>query len=807
MDMNNNNNNNNTAAKAKVSMAEVMPTMSRRFPETLEYMLPLRHSMKRYKMNMGRVVTSNETPESDGDDLSNGRIFTMAAYPPILGHAVVTNDLLCTCESMYMDVRDYEMADVVSKLPINSLKWLVGSEPNFTYPNTVESGTLMSAASEVYTKGGPLCLYDNHAVVESMNHSPTNSFWHSLYPPLEKVESHYGAVGVVHDNITVSLGTVAGDENNANLEERIPKTEHAGFLDACYTPSSKASGKVRTMAFSATKRVRTIRTRQIAAEILSVMKTSNAMAPKTWVVRCEGICTETSERCVTMMVNAWKKYCELDMPVIHIFNRNMSRKVMVISMAQGVVIRPIRWRITTHLGTKRQVYSHEGPYVDTTAVYGSDTMAFAGISFPKPEEEPEQFFSIIALLVPFAAWTAEPRLNLGVQMMRQGLSVTPVKGDATMVATGINDPIVVTPLGKLLMENSTDEIPLAIPGKNMVAAFINRTLNTEDACSISKELAESGMFAWSGFIDYPLPRNAGHIRVGMTVKDQYWWAPAIEGVIMDIRMSKVGDPIAVVYVASKSIMLGDKLATQHGLKFTVGEIVPYNEMPGIIDTKTGREFKPNLLISTKNLARGLGGQVREMAAITSMFESIESFRTTEMTRTRDAKVLAFSDQKRQPPSLPNGEVVVNGKRLTIMDTDGSMRTIRATYGIMRIMQLRHMSALKHHYPSTSFQSITVPRGRYRLGTPRLSEGELLSLIMQRCPAVVRDAIITDNLVVFTSCSVCDHTVIGCDCPYPKPPMIEKQVRYSLLVLTVYVEVATMNDPNGPAISLKFMTRT
>lgn len=50
-------------------------------------------------------------------------------------------------------------------------------------------------------------------------------------------------------------------------------------------------------------------------------------------------------------------------------------------------------------------------------------------------------------------------------------------------------------------------------------------------------------------------------------------------------------------------------------------------MPGIIEKSTGREFEPNLLISTKNITRGLGGQLREMVAATSMFESMEAFRT------------------------------------------------------------------------------------------------------------------------------------------------------------------------------------
>jgi hypothetical protein len=120
----------------------------------------------------------------------------MAAFPPILGHATVTNGYLCTCESVYMDVIDHDMPDAVSKMSVNSLKWLVGPDPSTMLPMHIENGTMLMRASEVYMNGGPLYAYDNHSVVESTNHSTHNSFWQSLYLPLESVECHYGAIGL-----------------------------------------------------------------------------------------------------------------------------------------------------------------------------------------------------------------------------------------------------------------------------------------------------------------------------------------------------------------------------------------------------------------------------------------------------------------------------------------------------------------------------------------------------------------------------------------------------------------------------------
>lgn len=228
-------------------------------------------------------------------------------------------------------------------------------------------------------------------------------------------------------------------------------------------------------------------------------------------------------------------------------------------------------------------------------------------------------------------------------------------------------------------------------------------------------------------------------------------------------------------------------------------------MPGIVDPVTDKEFKPNMMLSTKNITRGLGGQVREMAAVTNMFTSVHSFRN--MDESRHMLTLSFDDQKKVSPRLPAGYVVVDGKRLEITDTGGKVRTVRATYGIMRVLQLRHIAALKHHFPSTDFLSVTVPRGRYRLGTPRLGKGELLSMLMQNVPSCVRDCMISSDLCVTVKCSVCHRIVITCDCPHPKPQGIEVQMRYSLVMLCVFSSLAMMNSPDSTPIALELLTRT
>ncbi|KAM0433235.1 hypothetical protein ACHAQK_009284, partial [Fusarium lateritium] len=156
---------------------------------------------------------------------------------------------------------------------------------------------------------------------------------------------------------------------------------------------------------------------------------------------------------------------------------------------------------------------------------------------------------------------------------------------------------------------------------------------------MSGVLGDSGVRDVSlvGHIDYLVPRNAAYIRVGTTVKDQYWWAPGIKEVNINMKISKLGDLIVVIYMASKKLIVGDKLGAHQGLKFMIGVIVPYDKMLGILDHRAGEEFKLNLLSSTKSLTRDLEGHLREIAAMTFTYKFTSSFRTAEMIKTKNPK--------------------------------------------------------------------------------------------------------------------------------------------------------------------------
>lgn len=780
---------------------------SRPFPRQVEHLLPLRTCFRDYKSDGGRILVSEENLETSMDDSEGVTMYTMCNQIAIVGHAhtietrdknVVVSRQLSVCESVIMDVSPNMMAGMTMRMYRPSFKWIVGDADTCAEP-TWPPTDMMYKTALCYETSYPLTMYTNLAVLEAQNHTGNNNFWKSLYEPLESVDRHCATPGIMYDNTLLSTGRLAGEDDRASVEGRTPTADTGGFLDTIVTPQSKASGRVRLLAFSTAIRVATKRTFEMASELLSTLSSSISFGVGfgDWVLRCMGFCCRVRFEDVMTIANKWSKMNERNMPTLHIF---MNAKVVVISMASGTVIRPMRW----HVINNEVVF--EGPYVDSMLVYHTDTLRLLKMCFPSRDLEPKQYMNIITLTyAPFSAFTTEPRPNLAAQMMLQGLNTLPVQGDATLVSMGQQEPLIMSEVMSAVRGSCVDQEPISLPDKYAVTAFINRTLNSEDACSVMEEFADGGQFAWMGEINYPIPSDYGHVRPGTILSDQWWWKPNLTGLVMRVGISKVGDPYAVVLVGTKKLEIGDKLATKQGLKFTVGEKIKYKDMPTLVDVETGEEFKPNVLLSTKNVTRGLGGTIREMNAITSRFSSISSFRRVEKPMGRCT--YSFSDEIKVEPKTRQAYVYMNGKVLEFKDSDGKMRKIKCSYGIMPLLQLRHISALKQHYPSAAVRSIKTKRGRYRGGTPRVGETDLLSMMMAGMYLLAMECVITTDLAVFSVCSLCNALPDLCDCASPKPSVKEIMCRWSAVEACMFSTLAMLNDPSKTPLTLRFLTST
>ncbi|GKT67214.1 hypothetical protein ColTof3_14553 [Colletotrichum tofieldiae] len=163
-------------------------------------------------------------------------------------------------------------------------------------------------------------------------------------------------------------------------------------------------------------------------------------------------------------------------------------------------------------------------------------------------------------------------------------------------------------------------------------------------------------------------------------------------------------------------------------------------MPVIINEVNGKLLRPKVLANTKQLAREIGGLIRETSAFTSTYKPIAPFRILD---------------------VPTGEYTLSSKdekSIKVEFMTGAMTTYREN---LEQGLIRNMANFKHHYPSKPVAPIKMPRGKMHNGTPRLWEMELLSMLMKYMTLNGNDAM--DNI-----CSACSALPFFYDCRLPKP---------------------------------------
>ena len=86
-----------------------------------------------------------------------------------------------------------------------------------------------------------------------------------------------------------------------------------------------------------------------------------------------------------------------------------------------------------------------------------------------------------------------------------------------------------------------------------------------------------------------------------------------------------------------------------------------------------------------------------MNANMSGFDSILNCRLGRAKKGK--RILASMDEHMYESKSKSTYILSNGNRVTIEDSDGSPRKLKCSYGIMNVIRLRYVLALKQHYPT------------------------------------------------------------------------------------------------------------
>ena len=213
---------------------------------------------------------------------------------------------------------------------------------------------------------------------------------------------------------------------------------------------------------------------------------------------------------------------------------------------------------------------------------------------PKPQKGPSDF-------IPFKYHDDPNRANMAVAHMKQACPIL-----------GGEDPI---PLGDPLSDESWKEISGSKLGKNLLVAYIPMKYNFEDAVLLSQSAADSMSTVQNHTYKckdrYDNKMSLSTLKIGDRVeRKMVIGGEEIKngGVITAIDNENNSFTVETTYKMTP----GDKLAGRHGNKSVVSKVLSDDEMPKIINPKTGRLEPAQVVMSPLSVAgRKNLGQIME----------------------------------------------------------------------------------------------------------------------------------------------------------------------------------------------------
>lgn len=211
---------------------------------------------------------------------------------------------------------------------------------------------------------------------------------------------------------------------------------------------------------------------------------------------------------------------------------------------------------------------------------------------PKPQEAPSDF-------IPYKYYNDPNRATMAVNHMKQACPIL-----------GGEDPI---PLGDP-SDKVWDEISGAKLGSNMLVAYIPMEYNFEDAVLISQPAADK-MTTVQPHTYKCKPSNDGTKPTeGLKIGDRVERKMVIGGEEIKTGgiITSITDNSFTVETTYK-MTPGDKLAGRHGNKSVVSKVLPADQMPKIVNPKTGKLEPADVVMSPLSVAgRKNLGQVKEV---------------------------------------------------------------------------------------------------------------------------------------------------------------------------------------------------
>src|SRR5882724_4054509 len=678
--------------------------------------------------------------------------------------------------------RIMEPKEMISELRMSGTSWILGGRTLEKWnPSRVKG--LMEAYAEP-----PLHVYVGVSLRElELVDFETKVTWSRLYNDMITMPRKQNLYGTITNNCYVDMRPYE-ETDDYSLKIDISKREFndkwKGFIDPGHTVSSIDAGRIRSLVHKVRIRTMTptlIRRAEALVDIMTSIPSSDER--ETWSLYFMGSTSKVYKSNVYDAVESWRLMDGHEIPSLHVFS---SWKLVTLSVSSGCLVRPLS--VIEDLECK-----------DLGRVTWVDSMVFNSAelrtSLSLPTLQPTcslEYSSTFNLMAPYVLWNEWPRPTLAFNMSSQAIALPYTTILSTVAPKVSSSPLVLTPL----METFTKQLDRVspnfdIPGQNIVVLFANFIYTYEASVIVSSEAAKKS--SCKGQLVHSLPSDVRTVVPG-TVLNKHthrWWRSGDQGVVVSEGYSRTKGGYIIARIDSPGLRVGDKVATCHGQKQTVSQIVDIDRMPLCYDKHRDRSFRPGMIIAASSIHnRGTPGQLYEARAGMRALDSRTDAHDTSCYVTS----LAGEDAK----DIEGYECTFThiGSENIVMSSFSEGEPCIADYGACRIWALAHMSRDKQHFCSSVPKGTRGPSGKLSGSSVRIGEMELSTMMSKGWIATASEVLDSSDQAYVSTCSRCKRLVILCDCALPPPPVTGVLVRSELAKLDVCRAVHTINSNMG-----------
>lgn len=612
----------------------------------------------------------------------------------------------------------------------------------------------------------PISVYTPQAYSESLGKRGKDSCLFGL-PSISTIVT--GPLGGFHNNVSVEMGF---EEKNGvkDIKRRIYDRNLLGFICAGYTSHSSDAGKARRI--SSYTRIRVSSSKPLWP--LEHMQDTICVSGD-WVIYCMGstLCIDydTVKSIVSLLNDGLVKYHQTQFnypdisycrapPTYVVYE---SEKILYISISPGVILRSSTGNTMIDSSMMKQQKD--------SSLTKPITLDMAG------DKSIEYFFNAFYLVAPLTKLNRQPRPLFACGQTTQGVFFPWSPATARVSPSHASSPLVATEFIRN-MEDDHKTNPAAIwdifPGEDMTVCFMNLPENYDDSMIVSSKFADMGGFSTTSMCTYRISQKDPEPIVGEKLcgKKYKWWkmpcpsscecmpkskkskyiqAGRIVTSIVEqvIRTEDGGRSIKVLSFGQ--LMTGDKISMTAGQK-GIAHLLEPADLPVIV-MKNGGTFQADLYMALGSIvSRQTNGII------------IESGIALNAAADGKKVTVGFADDgdTEECKYILDG---ITGEVMTCQMTDGSIHVMKASIGIIRVLNQTQMTRERHHltHNTEGKRSLGTAPGRASGGGVAAAEMDFHAMVSSGMYGAAQELFDRGNCVRVPFCMACNRIAITRDC--------------------------------------------